>query len=187
MSVPRIYLEADYDHARRNLAGRFHYVVPRFGEACVCCNETTGRTVTYDPSAERMQASLLAVPVCDACDRHALRSPLAKTWQAALAVTGAGALGLGLMTRPDHPDSELVIGAIALGAAMLALAIAWVVTAAVRRRLGTRGGHHPALTVTVGRGRTVVATANDRLIERLLGHHKDARITGAQLPSARAR
>lgn len=175
------------ERAKRNLGGHFRFEVPRFGGECVCCNAEAGnRTRIYDPSADRTHASTFAVPVCETCDRHALRSPVARTWQRALVFGGACALGLGLMIRSEHKDARLVLGALAGGGTMVALAILWFVAGSVRRRLGRKGGHHPGLTVTVNRGCTVVTTANERLAARLLDRHRGARMAGAQLPRARA-
>lgn len=174
------------ERAKRNLGGSFRFVVPRFGDECVCCNaDAGGRTRTYDPSVDRARASTFPVPVCEACDRHALRSPVAGTWQVALVVCGAGAAGLGLMIRAEHADQRLVTGAFAAGGAMVALAIVWLVAGVVLRRLGRRGGHHPGLVITVNRGCTVVATANEPLAARLLDRHRDARLAGAKLPKAK--
>ncbi len=161
---------------RGGIGGSFTFVAPRFGTTCVCCNgDAKGRTQDFDASTDRVQAPAVPMPVCEACKDHALQSTFASIMQVCLLFMGLGAIGLAIMYLRQRPHDDFLWGTGAVGVALFAVAVTWMIATARRTRRATEAGHHPALAFSIAHGRTLLDTRNDQLADELLARNPNAR------------
>lgn len=154
---------------RGAVGGEFTFIVPRFGDACVCCNaETRGRVEKLNPSTDKIHAPSFSVPVCAACRDHAVQSELDVIMRVCGALVGGGLAILAVFKLQEHPGSGFFWGVSLVGGAISALALVSIVLRHHREKRMKGGGHHPGLYCTLEYGTTTLVTSNPRVTDEVL-------------------
>lgn len=173
-------------------SSRSTFVVPKFGKTCVCCNQDAqGRTQDYDASTDRIHADVVAMPVCFGCRDHAFQGHTGPILAAAGFCVGTSGTGLGAFYVSKRPHDALLWGVLAVGVAILAVSVVWIVRSVrAERRDRAIPGHHARLWFTVGHGSTRLITRNEMLADELIARNPSAkrmltRAEAKQIPAAR--
>jgi uncharacterized protein YlaI len=178
--------------SRGTFGGDFAYVVPVFGERCVCCNQDAQHRVQeYDPSTDRIEAKPIHIPVCGLCHDHALDKPTTAILLGSGACVGLalGGLAIGYLTK--RPGDAFLWGMLGVAIAILAAIGVWSIRRYQHTKAWRANGHHPRLFFGVGEGRTLLTTTNDELAADLVSRNKsakripDRRLGRGRLPGAR--
>lgn len=176
---------------RGAVGGKFGFVVPVFGRACVCCNaDAMFRTQPYDPSTDAVTAPPIDMPVCFECRSHALQTHTGPIIAGSLVCVGGALAALAGMKLDERPNDDFLWAMLFGGIAVAVAAIAWIIAGSRRQKRHRERGHHAGLSFSIDHGATVLTTTNEELVADLLERNPGARrvLTRAErrrIPEAR--
>lgn len=152
-------------------------VAPSFGRSCVCCNaDAMGRVQACEPSTEGLTATPVRMPVCLACEGHALQSDVAPGLQALLVTLGSLLCAVGAYYITRRPHDHFLWGMLAVSGAALVGGLLWARATARRNSRDQINGHHARLVFSIVRGRMLLDTSNEELVRELVARNPNARV-----------